>query len=249
MSPGGPCRAQELLGSALPPSCVIPSRANVQLFPARIYEPLGFSARVGRRGRQGAPNTDQRETRTTRVQAQASGGQADRAHRTRTIVRHEPLWFRRKRREARPTGRTEHGPRERCVHEAEENPRGNMPSTRLRGLSRAECPAHAPRHLTDRLAIEARLLQGPRRHSSGGRCLQPAGPTRRGGTMRGEGPVPSSARLRADPGRARPRRPVLSVVLPRAAPGGVRRRPPFWDSALTVYASKGAPGDSFSQTL
>ena len=66
-------------------------------------------------------------------------------------------------------------------------------------------------HAPDRMALEARLLQGPRRHpgASGGRCLQPSGPdqARRHRAQRILRDFPC-AYSDAAPGRARPRRAV-----------------------------------------
>ena len=121
-----PAQPRSCWAAALLPSCEILSRSNVQLFLARIYEPV-------------------------------------RGH-----------WARGESRKASPT---------------------RTPRTRTSRAQRAPPP--------DRMEIVARLLQGPCRHlvCSGGRCLQPAGPTRRGGTTLGEGHTPF---LRAPPCRPRP---------------------------------------------
>ena len=92
-----------------------------------------------------------------------------------------------------------------------ERGRGALLNTRSESASPASnqtLVAHTPRSRavdTDRMANVARLLRGPRRRMSlGGRCSQPAGPIRRGEPRRSPGSVLSAA----DPGRARPRRPV-----------------------------------------
>ena len=89
------------------------------------------------------------------------------------------------------------------------------------GSSTEDQDNHGPfGDLSERLALEARLLQGPRRHpgASGGRCLQPAGPTRRGGTARRGSPGTSFAHTPTPTPAERDRdAPSHPNVLPRSA--------------------------------
>ena len=90
---------------------------------------------------------------------------------------------------------------------------------------------------TDRLEIVARLLQGPHRHSSGVRCLQPAGPTRCGGICLKRARCPFLQALRPSETKT-PRLPRLSCHRPPQVSAAVDL--PLRDSVLTCGGSYGA---------
>ena len=137
--------------------------------------------------------------------------------------------------EASPTGRTQHGPTSAATA---------LVGAILRGLNRS---IH-----TDRKALEARLLQGPRRllRSADAACSLRARPGAEEPSSEREC-VPFSGLLCSPTPAERDRdAPSAPVVLPRTALGRSRRRPP-----LRGTCADGAPpprarsGDSFSQTL